>query len=156
MKKSCVFQKEDNVLVSVLGLQKAFKEGFLGNGSLPIFKEKNYKFKSMIVLENEPSSTVVSDFGIEGFENCEDVNFSKSVVDDFANTLKTSSTFAKQKLTENFSGIKSVVFLEGTFTAKENCFLVPQLEDVELSATLTVKKGSYFEIEEIETTNEIV
>lgn len=156
MQKSIIFQNQDNVLAGVLGLQNAFTEGFLNNGSLPIVAGKNYKFKAMLILENEPSSTVVSDFGIAGFENCENIIFSKVVIDEYQNSFKTSSTFAKQKLTENFQGIKSTVFLNGTFKATQNSLIVPQLEDVEMSATLTVKKGSYFIIEEIETTIDVI
>lgn len=156
MQKSIIFQNQDNVLVGVLGLQNAFTEGFLNKGSLPIVAGKNYKLKAMLILENEPLSAVISNFEINGFENCENVNFSKAVIDDYENSFKINSTFSKQLFTKNLNTPTSTVFLNGTFKAVQNCFLIPKLEDVEMSATLTIKKGSYFMIEEIATTDDIL
>jgi hypothetical protein len=143
-----ILQNEDSVKqVSNTDLLQIFE-----NVYVPIFKGKAYKFELDLLLKDNSISYTDLFFGMIGdLEFLENIRyFSKS--SDFENTgvvEKNYNQFNKSIVSKDIATENVNLRITGSFNCNGNGFIKPAIAFNFAPISVTVKKGSYFEISEI-------
>ena len=157
-----IFQKNNYQLESSLEPVKIFNEGTFNKGMIPVKSGKIYSFKSKIEINDEQLSFSQINFKMNGdLSNVKDISFISKVTALPIGTLptveKSQTNFGLNEILDGGSSIteNTLIEIEGVFKCIENTFLQPCFSFDDFGGRIVVE-GSYFMLNEIQTTSDIV
>jgi hypothetical protein len=157
-----IFQKNDYQLESSLDAVKCFSEGSLNQGKIPVKAGKIYCFKSKIELNDNALSFSQINFKMNGnLSNLKDIDFTSKVtllpIGTLPTVEKSHTNFGLNEILDGGSSIteNTLIEIEGVFKCIENTFLQPCFSFDDFGGRIVVE-GSYFMLNEIQTTSDIV
>jgi hypothetical protein len=162
--ETAIYQNTNHNLTSDTALQKAFNVGSSGNGSFPILSGKTYKFEAKLLVNDESMlSTTDVNFGMIGdVSNCENISYTSLYSDGYNdNSVKTSvrkiNTFAETVVCPFLLGNGYYfIKLKGTFSCNANGIITPAIALPVQAGGVVMEIGSFFEIKEFKTSNNVI